>query len=302
MARDVILILGGSGFIGQALTQRLASTSNVFVVSRTSVRHFEGIRYRQGSLDDESLLGEILPQCRAVIHLASTTTPAKSAQHPTLEIENIEASLRLLEYLRRAPLTNLIYFSSGGTVYGNPGHSPVAEKEPRNPLSFHGAGKVAIEAFIQAHRNQGGNACIIRPSNAYGPGQALKHGFGLIRTLLQHARERTTFEVLGDGETVRDFIYIDDLIDAVVGVIQHPDDSQTYNLGSGQSHSINHVKRIVEQVTGVRIPTRHLPSRSIDVRELILDSSLIANRLGWSPKVSLDEGIRRTWDWVVNQG
>lgn len=302
MTRDSILILGGGGFIGQALTQRLASTSNVFVLSRNSVRHFEGISYRQGSLDDESLLGEILPQCRNVIHLASTTTPAKSAQHPTLEIENIETSLRLLEYLRRAPSTNLIYFSSGGTVYGDPAYSAVAECEPCNPLSFHGAGKVAIEAFIQAYRNQGGNACIIRPSNAYGPEQGLKQGFGLIRTLLQHALDRTTFEVFGDGETVRDFIYIDDLIDAVVGVIQRPDDSQTYNLGSGQGHSINHVKRIVEQVTGISIPTRHLPPRSIDVRELILDSTLIANRLGWSPKVSLDEGIRRTWDWVVNQG
>ena len=161
--------------------------------------------------------------------------------------------------LQAQPETHLIFFSSGGTVYGNPQQLPVSEDSPIAPLSNHGAGKAAQESFCQALRAQGHAVTILRPSNAYGPGQTMKRGFGLVRTLLEHARLGTAMEIWGDGENVRDYIYIDDIVEATLRLIDQPQDCGTYNLGSGMGYSINQVK--ARGRAGLRHDTlqRHLP-------------------------------------------
>ena len=199
MSRESVLLLGGAGFIGSALAKRLEQEDiTVHIVGR----------------HDAARLGNILPQCGTVIHLASATTPGSSASHPDLELDNLTLTLRLLELMQNQPDTHLIFFSSGGTVYGNPQRLPVAEDAPIAPLSNHGAGKAAQEAFCQAFRAAGHAVTILRPANAYGPGQTMRGGFGLVRTMLEHARAGTAMEIWGDGENVRDFIYIGDVVEA----------------------------------------------------------------------------------------
>lgn len=283
MSRDGVLLLGGAGFIGSALARRLAQDDvPVHVIGR-----HEGDR-----------LASVLPLCRTAIHLASATTPGSSAARPHLELDNLALTLRLLEALQGQPETHLIFFSSGGTVYGNPRRLPVTEDSPMAPLSSHGAGKAASEAFCEALRAQGRPVTILRPSNAYGPGQPLKSGFGLVRTMLEHARAGTALEIWGDGENVRDFIHVDDVVEATTRLVRLPQDSGTYNLGSGIGFSINQVRRIVEAATGAELPAVYRPARGIDVRSLVLDTSRLNARLDWRPRVSLAEGVEGTWEWL----
>ncbi|HEX7888488.1 MAG TPA: NAD-dependent epimerase/dehydratase family protein [Ramlibacter sp.] len=283
MSRDGVLLLGGAGFIGNALARRLAR---------------DGVPVHVIGRDQSDRVESVLPLCSTVIHLASATTPGSSATQPDLELDNLALTLRLLELLKRQPQTHLVFFSSGGTVYGNPHRLPVTEDSPIAPLSNHGAGKASSEVFCQAFRARGHAVTILRPSNAYGPGQGLKSGFGLVRTMLEHARAGTLLEIWGDGENVRDFIHIDDVVEATTRLVRLPQDSGTYNLGSGIGFSINQVRRIVEAAIGAELPALHRPARGIDVRSLVLDTSRLQARLDWRPGIGLAEGVKGTWEWL----
>jgi UDP-glucose 4-epimerase len=283
MKGESVLLLGGGGFIGSALAVRLRLEKfSIHVIGR----------------NDSGRLEQVLPECSTVVHLASTTTPGSSAKHASLELGNLDLTLRLLELLKRQSQTHLIFFSSGGTIYGNPDKLPVNENAPINPLSYHGAGKAAQEVICQAFRAQGNAVTILRPSNAYGPGQVLKGHFGLVRTMLEHARAGVPIEIWGDGENIRDYIYIDDIVEASIRLIKQKQDSSTYNLGSGNGHSIRQVQRIVERVCGKELKTNYRPARGVDVRSVVLDNSRLNAQLGWQPVVGLVDGVARSWDWL----
>ena len=286
MNRDGVMLLGGAGFIGTALARRL---------------QLENIPVHVVGRGNETLLAELLPQFDTVVHLASGTTPGSSARHPEMETGNMALTLKLLSLLQTQPPTHLLFFSSGGTVYGNPAVIPVTEDSPLTPLSYHGAGKAAQEVLCRALGTLDHAVTVLRPSNAYGPGQTLRHGFGLVRTLLQHAQAGTTLEIWGDGENVRDYIYIDDVVEATLRLIRQPQDCGTYNLGSGAGHSINQVKEVVEQVCGRALPTSYRAARGMDVRSVVLDNSRLSARLGWQAKVELTDGVARTWEWLQHE-
>lgn len=283
MNRDGVLLLGGAGFIGAALARRL---------------QLEHIPVHVVGRGNETALAGLLPHCGTVVHLASGTTPGSSARHPELETGNMALTLQLLSLLQMQPPTHLIFFSSGGTVYGNPAFIPVTEDSRLAPLSYHGAGKVAQEVLCRTLAVSGHAVTVLRPSNAYGPGQTLRQGFGLIRTLLEHARLGTTMEIWGDGENVRDYIYIDDVVEATLRLIRQPEDCGTYNLGSGTGYSINQVRDMVEQVCGHPLPTAYRAARGMDVRSVVLDNARLREQTGWLPKVGLVNGIKQTWAWV----
>ncbi len=302
MSRNSILLLGGGGFIGSALRRQLAKQGqHIHVIARTIGNSTEsGITTHTGDLGDKALLTELLAECGTVIHLASATKPGTSGRHPTLELGNLVPTLQLLEVLDSWPETRLVFLSSGGTVYGNPLQNPVVETAPSSPLSYHGAGKVAIEAFLNAFRTAGHAVTILRPSNAYGPEQKLNQGFGLIRTVLQHILHGSTLEIWGDGESVRDFIYVDDVVNAINVVLNAPTKSATYNVGSAAGHSLNEVLTVAQKVCGMPLHIHYRPARSMDVRAVVLDISHIESDLNWRPSVTLEEGILRTWDWLKN--
>jgi UDP-glucose 4-epimerase len=287
MRRNGVLLLGGTGFIGSALAVRLQR---------------EGIPVRVVGRDNLQQLTPWLTDCSTVIHLASTTTPGSSAAQPALERANLDLTRHLVQCLRGFPGTHLIYFSSGGAVYGNPAQLPVEEDAPRVPLSPYGVAKVAQEEMCQQLLAHGHSAVtILRPSNAYGPGQTAKSGFGLVRTLMDHARLGTTMEVWGDGNNVRDFIYIDDLVDATMRLVHRPQDAGIYNLGSGVGHSVNQVRLLVEQITGLQIHVDHHPVRATDVRVVVLNSRRLFDQLAWRPAIELTQGLELNWLQIPNK-
>ncbi|MDD5298396.1 MAG: NAD-dependent epimerase/dehydratase family protein [Rhodocyclaceae bacterium] len=271
-----VLLLGGAGFIGSALAPRLAAEGwEVIVAGRGA--------------DLESRLAG----CAAVVHLACSTTPGSSRLHPLMERENLELSLHLLEALRSRPETQLVFLSSGGAIYGNPTQLPVAEDAPLSPLSWHAAGKAAMEALLAAYRS--GPVTVLRVANAYGPSQPEKPGFGFIRTVLDCARSGRPLEIWGDGKAVRDFIYIDDVTAAIGAALSHPERPGTYNIGSGRSHSLNEVVVLAQAVTGYPIELIHHAPRQSDVRAVVLDITRAREVLEWAPATLLTEGLRVSW-------
>lgn len=305
MNQKGILLVGGSGFIGSALARRLKQNRRVVHILSLQAEQPEDpdLTVHRGSMDDPGLLEELLPVCGTLVHLASATTPGDSADHPLIEVTaNINPSLCLLEVLEKIEVPNLIYLSSGGTLYGNPKKVPVNEDYPLSPISYHGAGKWAIEAFLRVYASRPGRSLVIlRPSNLYGPGQNLREGFGVIRTMLDHLRFDTEMKIWGRGDTVRDFLFIDDMVDVCARFLDRPGEQGIYNVGSGIGYSLNQLKEVIERVCGKKIRVVYSPERRGDVRNIVLDCSRLMAHLGWRPAVSLEEGIRLTWKWLQNQ-
>jgi UDP-glucose 4-epimerase len=223
-----------------------------------------------------------------------------------LETElNIMPTLRFLDLMQEYDDIHLVFLSSGGTVYGNPTTTPVKESCPLTPISYHGAGKVEIEAFLQSYSSRLARpVTILRPSNLYGPGQPYRQGFGLIRTMLEHLRRDIPIEIWGDGEVVRDYIYIEDFMKVCRGFITRQDTINTadiFNVGSGKGYSINELCNIIASVTGKEIQRIYCPSRTIDVRAVILDCSKLGSRLGWQPDTDIMCGMSLTWQWLQGQ-
>jgi UDP-glucose 4-epimerase len=216
--------------------------------------------------------------------------------------KNIAPTLRFLDILQGYKNVHIIFISSGGTLYGNPESTPVNEIFPLSPLSYHGAGKVALETFLKTFSTlPGKNTTIVRPSNVYGPEQPLRRGFGVIRTMLEHILRGTEMEIWGDGNSIRDFLYIDDMVSALITLIDFPYDNNTYNVGSGVGYSLNQLREIIESVCGNKLSAIYRPSRKTDVKTIVLDSSLLSKKTKWNPMVSLEKGIALTWKWLRNQ-
>lgn len=300
MARDGILLIGGNGFLGSALAKSLAAAGRrVHVLSRSIASGLrKGIVFHRGSQDDESLVMPILKECSVVVHLASTTTPGISAKRPVMDVEeNLLPAARFLEILAMAPPSRLLLLSSGGALYGNPRYLPVDEVHPVSPLSSHAAGKAALESFFSAFANSSNvSLAILRPSNLYGPGQPLRTGFGIVRTLLEKARHGEPIEIWGDGETMRDYLYIDDAVDACVRLIDAPEAIGPFNVGSGYGTSTNRLVKLTEELTGCAIPVIRRPERDTDVRAVVLDSTRLRETTGWTANTLLKDGLRSTWE------
>lgn len=304
VSRNGVLLVGGAGFIGTALARNLVSAGkDVHILARKDPQWTDGVgQVHVGDFAHLEKIEEVISRCATIVHLASSTTPGSSAYHPGQERENLVSTLEALEFLQRKAGMHIVFLSSGGTVYGNPDALPVDENSPLRPVSYHGAGKVALEAFWNVFRAAGHAVTVLRPSNAYGPGQFPDQGFGLVHAALEHARLGKPIEIWGDGKNERDFVYIDDLVEAIVAVVGRPGDSETYNIGSGVGYSLSQVVAMAERITGRTIQIKYRPARAGDVRRVVLDSSLFQRAFSWQPKVSLEEGMKRTWEWLTRTG
>src|SRR6185437_15213065 len=237
------LILGASGFVGAALVQRLVQQGkHVIALGHAEAIEHQGKLVRvRGTIEDCELLKALVPECSHVVHAASRTTPGTSAHEPELEIlSNLLPLGNLLKCMAGFPGRILIYLSSAGAIYGEIAHD-ATECSPLRPRSYYGAGKAAAEAFIHANTmTSDTRAIIIRPTNLYGPGQPIGKGFAIVPTLLQRALDGQPFQIWGDGSAVRDFIYLDDLLDALIAVMTQPPDQKfgIYNIASGNLASI----------------------------------------------------------------
>jgi len=290
-----VLLVGGGGFIGRALAASLAADGReVHVLSRGTPAHpLPGVAWHRGDQGDPAVLRPLLERCGQVVHLAATTTPGDTVWCPSTEIElNLLPSMRFIECLQDFPDHRLLFLSSGGSLYGNVDHAD--EDAMPTPGSYHGAGKLALETFLSVLvQRRSGAVTILRPSNIYGPGQQLKQGFGVIRTLLQKALDSGDVTIWGDGSAVRDYLYIEDMVAACRCAMGGP--AGVYNVGAGSGTSLKTLLELIGEVTWKTLQVTYHPARASDVACIVLSVQKAKTTLGWEAVVPLREGIARTW-------
>jgi UDP-glucose 4-epimerase len=294
------MVLGGTGFIGSHLVDRLlADGHQVRVLSRSPERlrpPVPGVDYRQANLTDIPALVEALTGIEVVFHLISTTVPSTSNLDPVFDIEsNLVGLVRLLQVVRDSGVRRLVYLSSGGTVYGTPEVVPIPESHPLRPICSYGIVKVAAENYLHMfHELHGLDYLVLRASNPYGERQGHYGVQGIIGTFLNKLQRGEELEVWGDGSLVRDFIHVADLARLCV---QAGESARVgnYNAGSGCGHSIRAVLEGIEQAVGRKLPVTWRPGRSFDVPRVVLDIARAEADFNWHPEIGLAEGISRTW-------
>ncbi len=266
-----------------------------------SLRHepHAGVDYRFADFQDQASLAEALVDIDIVIHLVSSTVPSTSNLDPVADIEgNLVGTVRLLQQMRQSGAQRVIFFSSGGTVYGNPQQLPVHESHPLNPISSYGVVKVAIENYLRMYDTLYGiQSTILRVSNPFGPRQAHLGVQGVIPTFFNRMRQQEPIKIWGKGEIVRDYIYIDDLVAAVLSAAKCPTGG-IYNVGAGSGASILELLEMITSVSGIEPTIEYLPSRNFDVNEIVLDISKARSELNWHPTIPLREGCERYWEWL----
>jgi UDP-glucose 4-epimerase len=297
---DAIFVLGAGGFIGRHLSEAFALSGRRVIAATRVPTRFRSKRIENvvAEFSDARHFLPLLEGVRAVVHAASDTTPGSSAAHPQLD-GNLRATLALMEALQDTSSTRLVYLSSGGTLYGDC-KGAARESDPVKPRSYHGAGKAAAEHFIQAWAAQyNGTAVALRPSNVYGPGQPQRVGFGIIPAAFHAALHGTPLTIWGDGENVRDYLYVDDLVALCRRVVEHDlaPGTHVFNAATGKGLRLNALLDSIDATTGTPVRREHQPSRLVDIRSIVLDSTAAHTTFAWSPTVTLAEGLERTWDW-----
>ncbi len=303
---ESVLVLGSAGFIGSALCSHLAGLGHhVHAFGRSEEDGVQdGVTHIRGSIEDRQLLRDALGQCDRIVYAASMTTPGVSARDPSLEVlGNLLPLSRLLECAVDFPRRRIVYLSSGGAIYGDDA-ADASESRPLRPRSYYGAGKAAGEAFLHACvATSDWSAVMLRPSNLYGPGQKVTKGFAIVPTMFDRALDGKPFQIWGDGTTIRDYCYIDDLVEAVTSSLFVPARQafNVYNVASGQTASILELIDACQIASGRTINIEFHPPRGIDVACVSPTHQRIADELGWSARVDLASGLRRTWAWHQSQ-
>jgi UDP-glucose 4-epimerase len=300
---DHILVVGAGGFVGRHLVRTLSSHGEkVIAISRRPADHdMEGVESVSAESIEPARYVKLLDRCRVVAYLASRSTPGSSAGQPVDEVQgNLLPLSTLLQAMQSKPQVELLYLSSGGSLYESTPDEPATEATQIQPRSYHGAAKVAAEYFIRAWCQQyDGRATLLRPSNIYGPGQIERPGFGIVPTCFGKIVRGETLPVWGDGSTVRDYLYIDDFISLCMAVLAAPmpAGARTLNASSGIGVSLNELFRLIELVAGKPLPRSYELHRAVDARHIVMAPGAARSHSGWMPATPFEEGLRKTWDW-----
>lgn len=300
---DPVLLIGAGGFVGKRLLDAFVRRGEpVIAVSRSDFEaRCEGIESHVRTMREVHDYAPFLDRARAVIHVASASTPGSSAGKPVQELdENVRPTLALLEALQARPQLPLIYVSSGGTLYNRASDGVSDELAAVYSRSYHGAGKIAAEHFIEAWCNQfDGAAVVLRPSNLYGPGQDERPGFGIVPTAFGKLVRGETLHVWGDGSAERDYLYIDDFTRLVLAALDATPKPgfRVFNACSGASIDLNGLFALIEQITGRTLHCTHDAGRKVDAPSVRMQATRARQTFGWNAEVELAEGLERTWRW-----
>ncbi|MEM9776449.1 MAG: NAD-dependent epimerase/dehydratase family protein [Chloroflexota bacterium] len=298
-----VFVTGGTGFIGKHLVNRLVAEGyHVFVLSRSTkhVWEHDQVSHIVGDIETIEDFSPILSSVEAVYHLAVTTVPGKANDKIQYDAQtNLIGSLKLIEHSAKAGVGRFIFASSGGSIYGVNGGQPIPEDHATDPISAHGVSKLAVEKYLEIfQRTYGMSYRIARIANPYGEGQDPDRGQGFIAYALGKFARNQSLEIWGDGEVVRDYIHVSDVIDALWVMLKDEGGHSLYNVGSGEGYSINDIIGLIEQLTHQNMTVQYTAGRPADVPYNCLDCSRLQNELSWHPETSLAEGLSLTWGWI----
>jgi UDP-glucose 4-epimerase len=297
-----ILIIGGNGFIGSHLTDLFLQMSlSVRILDKYPEKYrvpLPLVDYRLGEFSDLDFLDNALDNQDVVINLANTTVPANSNNDCSCDIQNnLIPSVKLLDLMIRKKCRKIIFLSSGGAVYGNPAVSPTPEYSVLQPISSYGIVKAAIEHYIGMYgKLYGMEYLIIRPSNLYGQRQGSVGIQGLINTILDSVSRKKEVTIWGNGNSVRDYLYINDLVEFFRIAIEK-DTEGVFNVGSGKGYSVNDIIRIISETTGCTPEIINKSARSFDVERIVLDIKKAESQLDWHSSTPIEKGICDLWKY-----
>ncbi|MFS2124016.1 NAD-dependent epimerase/dehydratase family protein [Pseudomonas sp. Pseusp97] len=301
------LLVGGHGFIGEHLSNLLLSRDHqVTCISRHSPPQTADNRVVQvmGSYADRELLRNALKGIQSVVHLAHESIQLNQTCDMRLEYErNVLPAIQLMEECLHAGVEKFIFVSSGGTVYGNSlEHRPIRECSPTSPISLYGTSKLNIEQIARLYFQQRGlPAVIVRPGNAYGPGQIPFKGQGIVATTLASVLQRRPIPVFGSGGSVRDYVHVDDIAQAIATLIHTAPNGEIFNIGTGVGVAtidlLNRYLRPLVENDGHELLIKREAPRPMDVGYNVLDIEKLTRQIDYSP-MALQEGLPATWEWI----
>ncbi len=312
MARH--LILGGGGFVGRHVARALLDAGQAVTVcarnpdhALESLNRLPQLRIVAFDILDVEWM-DVLADVDVIHHYAWSTIPSTAAANPLSDVDrHVRPTIALLEACGQLGGKRLLFLSSGGTVYGRINDGVASEQDMPRPVTVYGATKLAVENYLRVyHMSQGVDCRVARLSNPYGLGQNLTRNQGLVSTFVANAIAGRPLEVWGDGSVVRDYIHVSDVARALVALatctLEPTGDLPVFNVGSGKGASVNDVIAIIETKLAAKVEVRRNPGRAIDLPVSVLDISKARETLGWSPELSLQEGIGLLIDELQGTG
>ena len=295
------VVTGGAGFIGSHLVEALvARGDDVTVLDNLATGKRENVppaaRVADGDIrtDAEAVFDDARPE--VCFHLAAQADVGTSVERPEFDAEvNVLGTLRVLEAARRHG-AQVVFSSTGGALYGEC-ERPAREDDPREPLAPYGASKLAGEEYLGTwNRLHGARHVTLRLANVFGPRQLAKLEGGVVAIFMDrlHAGEQVT--IFGDGEQARDFVYVGDVVAAMLAAAGH--DGGVFNIGTGVATSVNELYDACRKIAGSNAEPDYGPPRAGDLFRSFVDAGRAREELGWRPQRTLEDGLRETWDWV----
>jgi UDP-glucose 4-epimerase len=306
------LVTGGAGFIGSTLVDRLlAEGHSVDVVDNLSTGSLANLaearamgagRFHFHQLDVRSedlvrLMQRRKPE--VVYHLAAQADVRVSVKDPVFDADvNVLGSLRVLEGARLTGSRKVVFASSGGTIYGDVSELPIKESAPQHPLSPYGVAKKAVGDYLFAYRELHGlEYAALALANVYGPRQDPNGEAGVVAIFAGKLLAGEPCLVYGDGKQTRDFVYVDDVVDAFSRAGERGS-GLLCNIGTGQETSVNDLYAAMAKNAGVKAPPVYAPARPGELQRSVLDPTRAAIHLGWKPWTSLEEGTAAVLAWA----
>ena len=302
MIQKTVLVTGGAGFIGSHLVDRLISLGHrVVVVDDLSSGRLHNLDraavFYHTSINNPSV-EEIVrnEQPDIIAHHAAQVSISESVRDPIRDAEiNIQGTLRLIEISRRFGVGKFIFASSGGALYGEPDQNPCSEQHPVRPISPYGLSKFSAEGYLGMYHNIYRLPYVaLRYGNVYGPRQDPHGEAGVVAIFARAMLEGKQPRIFGSGLQERDFIYVDDVIDANIAAM---DEGQgEYNVGTGAATSVSQIFDMLKGILKYKWTPTFGPAKPGEVFSISLDSTKLQREMGWMPKLSLEQGLAQTVD------
>lgn len=306
------LVLGGAGFIGKNLSMYLVSMGydvtvyDLSVTNAFSEDELNKINYLERSFFEDNDLDSIVSGQDIVFHLISSVGPATSMVNPEKCYYNdVAKTVELLESMRRNDVKRMMFISSGGTVYGNKPCEKYSEDMTLYPRNHYGITKATIEKILLMYNEiYNMDNIVLRLSNPYGIGQMSKKGIGAVTVFAEKIINDEEICVWGDGTTVRDYIYIDDVVKMMEKFINHECKSEfeVYNIGTGTGISLNELIALLESCIGKKAKVVYEHNREIDAERNVLDMKKTFETIGNIIEYPIDKGINRYLQILNNKG
>ena len=291
---------GGAGFIGSNLVDALLARGDaVTVVDNLASGKRENVHPDAAFVERDIRDGLDVAGSDVVFHLAAQADVQTSMQRPEYDAHvNVGGTVRVLEAARAAG-AQVVFSSTGGAIYGEC-DGPAPEDSTLEPVSPYGIAKLCGEQYLGGwNRIHGSGHVVLRFANVYGPRQDSGLEGGVVAIFLERMARGEPTTIFGDGGQTRDFVYVGDVVDALLAAVAH--DGGIYNVGTGRETSVAELHEACRAVAGSDEEPRLEPARLGDALRSVLDVSRIERDLGWRARTSLDDGLRRTWEWTAAQ-